>query len=49
VRGIRYLGWAERGPLIEVRAAILSDRGETSALLLAVWKLEEPKLQGYVR
>jgi hypothetical protein len=47
-RGITYLGWDERGPLIEVRAQIMMKNGAIPARLLVVWRLDEPKLQGYV-
>ena len=50
VQGITYLGWAERGPFIEVRAHIVITGGGTiPARLLVIWKLAEPKLQGYMR
>lgn len=47
-RGIVYLGWEEWGPLLEVRANIITKNQTIPARIVLVWRLDPPKIQGYV-
>jgi hypothetical protein len=47
VRGITYLDWEEWGPLLEVHAQLITDRATFPARLLVIWRLENPKIQGF--
>jgi hypothetical protein len=44
---IRYTGWAERGPLFEIRGKIrFRDGSEESCTLYVLWKLDPPRILG---
>jgi hypothetical protein len=44
---IEYLDWRERGPLLEIRARLIRREGTPlPCLIMLVWKLQEPKIQG---
>ena len=47
LRGIKYTGWTDRGPIAEVRARMrFSDGRELPCALFVLWKLEEPRILG---
>jgi hypothetical protein len=44
---IEYLDWGEQGPLLEIRARLVRREGTPlPCLIMLVWKLQEPKIQG---
>jgi hypothetical protein len=44
---IEYAGWEEQGPLLEIRGRLIRKAGPPlPCLILLVWKLPEPKIQG---
>lgn len=47
IRGIRYTGWEEQGPLLEIRARISLKSGAVlPGRILLLWRLAEPKILG---
>ncbi|MDR2101500.1 MAG: hypothetical protein LBP43_02910 [Treponema sp.] len=44
---IEYVDWEERGPLLEIRGRLIHRGGSPlPCLIMLVWKLPEPKIQG---
>ena len=47
IRGIEYLSYTERGPLLEVKGRFHLENGQSvPCTILLVWRLVEPKIQG---
>jgi hypothetical protein len=47
VSRIEYLAWEEKGPLLEIKARLIGADGKaTPCLIMLVWKLREPKIEG---
>ena len=47
VRGLRYTGWDERGPLLEVRGLFQLREGKSlPCRIMLLWRLENPKILG---
>jgi hypothetical protein len=47
VRQIRYLLWEEKGPLLAIQARLINKDGTASpCLIMLVWRLREPKIEG---
>jgi hypothetical protein len=44
---IQYLSWEENGPLLEIKARLVGNDGAiTPCLIMLVWRLREPKIEG---
>ncbi|MDR1057988.1 MAG: hypothetical protein LBL43_00420 [Treponema sp.] len=47
IRRIEYLGWEERGPLLEIRGRLVTQGGDAvPCVIMLIWRLREPKIQG---
>jgi hypothetical protein len=47
VSHIQYLSWEESGPLLEIKARLVGTSGElTPCLIMLVWRLREPRIEG---
>jgi hypothetical protein len=47
IAGIEYTAWDEKGPLIEIQARLVRQKGEALPCeIMLVWKLPEPKVLG---
>ncbi|AEF80745.1 putative lipoprotein [Leadbettera azotonutricia ZAS-9] len=47
VTGIEYTAWDEKGPMIEIQAQLVYQKGETIPCeIMLVWKLPAPKVLG---
>ena len=47
VSHIQYLSWEENGPLPEIKAQLVGKDGKTTpSLIMLVWRLREPKIEG---
>ncbi|GHV95183.1 hypothetical protein AGMMS50293_15030 [Spirochaetia bacterium] len=47
VSHIQYLSWEENGPLLEIKAQLMGKDGKiTPCLIMLVWRLREPKIEG---
>jgi hypothetical protein len=47
VSHIQYLSWEENGPLLEIKAQLVGKDGTiTPCLIMLVWRLREPKIEG---
>ena len=47
VRRIQYLSWEEKGPLLEIQARLIGKDGAANpCLIMLVWRLREPKIEG---
>jgi hypothetical protein len=44
---VQYLSWEEKGPLLEIKARLAGKDGTTiPSLIMLVWRLREPKIEG---
>ncbi|MDR0624090.1 MAG: hypothetical protein LBG10_06635 [Treponema sp.] len=43
---IEYSEWEERGPLLEIRARLVTRTGTVPCVIMLIWRLAEPKIQG---
>ncbi|MDR1252140.1 MAG: hypothetical protein LBK62_08220 [Treponema sp.] len=47
IRHIQYLSWKENGPLLEIKARLIDKNGTTTpCLIMLIWRLREPKIEG---
>ena len=47
VNGIQYLSWKANGPLLEIKAQLTGSGGTViPCLIMLVWRLREPKIEG---
>ncbi|MDR2480560.1 MAG: hypothetical protein LBD48_14780 [Treponema sp.] len=47
ISGIQYLSWKANGPLLEIKARLTGPGGtDIPCLLMLVWRLQEPKIEG---
>jgi hypothetical protein len=47
VKRIDYLSWEDSGPLLEIKARLIGADGKTTpCLIMLVWRLREPKIEG---
>jgi hypothetical protein len=47
IRHVEYLGWEERGPVLEIRGRLVTRAGIIPCTIMLVWRLAEPKIQGF--
>jgi hypothetical protein len=43
---IEYSSWEERGPLLEIRGRIITRAETVPCVIMLIWRLTEPKIQG---
>jgi hypothetical protein len=47
ILGIEYLDWREQGPFLEIRGRLIRREGPPlPCLIMLIWKLREPKIEG---
>jgi hypothetical protein len=46
IRYIEYSDWEERGPLLEIRGRLVTRTGVIPCVIMLIWRLVEPKIQG---
>jgi hypothetical protein len=46
IRYIEYSGWEERGPVLEIRGRLVTRTGAIPCVIMLIWRLVEPKIQG---
>jgi hypothetical protein len=47
IRRIEYLGWEERGAVLEIRGRLVTRTGAIPCVIMLIWRLQEPKIQGF--
>jgi hypothetical protein len=43
---IEYSGWEERGPVLEIRGRLITPAEAVPCVIMLVWRLADPKIQG---
>ena len=43
---IEYTAWEERGPVLEIRGRLAAKTGFIPGVIMLIWRLREPKIQG---
>ncbi|MDR2258357.1 MAG: hypothetical protein LBE14_04315 [Treponema sp.] len=46
ISAIEYSGWEERGPVLEIRGKLIARTGTVPCVIMLIWRLKEPKIQG---